>query len=80
MRENIIQEKHNGSLSGNFGLNKTLDLFERFYYWPKMQRGVRRYIEQCVICQKGKGTSEIKYCTRCFLLLIDYGSASTWTS
>ena len=36
MRENLIQEKHNGSMSGNFGLNKTLDLVERFYYWPKM--------------------------------------------
>ena len=26
MRENLIQEKHNGSLSGHFGINKTLEL------------------------------------------------------
>ena len=45
MRENFIQKKHNGSMSGHFGLNKTLDLLERFYYWPKMQRDVRRYVE-----------------------------------
>ena len=57
MRENIIQEKHNGSMSGHFGLNKTLDLVEWFYYWPKMQRYVRRYVKQCGICQKAKGTS-----------------------
>ena len=27
MRENLIQEKHNGSLSGHFGVNKTIELF-----------------------------------------------------
>lgn len=36
MRENLIQEKHNGCLSGHFGLNKTLELVQCFYYWPKM--------------------------------------------
>ena len=45
------QWKHKSSL------NKTLDLVERFYYWPKMQRDVRRYVEKCGICQKAKGTS-----------------------
>ena len=44
-------------MSGHFGLNKTLVLVERFYDWPKMQRDVRRYVEQCGICQKAKGTS-----------------------
>lgn len=45
MRENLIQEKHNGSLSRHFGLRKTLDLVERFYFWPKMQNYVRGYVE-----------------------------------
>lgn len=45
MRENLIQEKHNGCLSGHFGLNKTLELVQHFYYWPKIQRDVRRYVE-----------------------------------
>jgi hypothetical protein len=45
MRENVIQEKHNGSLSGHFGLNKTLELVQRFYYWPRMQKDIRKYVE-----------------------------------
>lgn len=57
MRENLIQEKHNGCLSGHFGLNKTLELVQCFYYWPRMQRDIRRYVEQCMVCQKEKGTS-----------------------
>lgn len=44
-------------MSGHFSPNKTLDLVEIFYYWPKMQRDVRRYVEQCNIFQKAKGTS-----------------------
>ncbi|GLJ18319.1 hypothetical protein SUGI_0324190 [Cryptomeria japonica] len=57
MRENLMQEKHDDCLSGHFGLNKTLELVQRFYYWPKMQRDIRKYAEKCVICQKAKGTS-----------------------
>ena len=57
MRENLIQKKKNGSMSENFGLNKILDLVERFYYLPKMERDVRRYVEKCGICQKVKDTS-----------------------
>lgn len=57
MRENLIQEKHNGCLSGHFSLNKTLELVQRFYYWPKMQRDIMRYVEQCLVCQKAKGNS-----------------------
>lgn len=57
MRENLMQEKHNGCLSGHFGLNKTLELVQRFYFWPKMQRDIKRYVDQCVVCQRAKGTS-----------------------
>lgn len=32
MRENLMQEKHNGCLSGHFGLNKTLELVQILYY------------------------------------------------
>ena len=55
MWENCIQEKHNGILSGYFGINKTLELVQRFYYWPKLSRDVTRYVEQCVVRMKEKG-------------------------
>lgn len=57
MRENIIKEKHSGSLGGHFGLDKTLEQVRRFYYWPKLQVDVRRYVEGYTICQREKGTS-----------------------
>ena len=57
MRENLIQEKHNGSLSGHFGIRKTMELVQRFCYWPKMSKDITNYVEQCVICLKEKGGS-----------------------
>eukprot|EP00253_Pinus_taeda_P022754 PITA_22754 len=36
MRENIIREKHSGDLAGHFGIEKTLEQLNHFYYWPKM--------------------------------------------
>ena len=57
IRENLIKEKHNGALSGHFGITKIQDLVSRFYYCTRMNLDVRRYVESCVICQKDKGTS-----------------------
>ena len=39
---------------GHFGLNRTLDLIRRFYWWPKMQKDVREYCDTCDICQRMK--------------------------
>ena len=57
MRDNIIQEKHSGELSDHFGLDKTLELVRRNYFWPKLQKDVRKFVEECTIFQKGKGKS-----------------------
>ena len=36
MRENLIKEKHSGVLAGQFGIDKTYEQLNRFYFWPKM--------------------------------------------
>eukprot|EP00253_Pinus_taeda_P035912 PITA_35912 len=35
MRVNLIQEKHSGRLAGHFGIDKTFDELNHFYYWPR---------------------------------------------
>lgn len=57
IRENLIQEKHNGSFSSHFGVNKTQELVQRYYYWIGMNQDVRKYVETCIVCQKAKATS-----------------------
>ena len=58
MRENLIQEKHSGGLSGNFGQDKTFSLVSNFYFWPKMQHDVKKFVERCRVCQHAKGISQ----------------------
>ena len=55
IREYIIKEKHCGSLARHFGVDKTLESVRRFYFWPKLQTDVRKFVETCVVCQKSKG-------------------------
>ena len=58
MRENLVQEKHNGGMAGHFGVDKTLGQLSHFYFWPNMKEDVQRYVNKCRICQHAKGRSQ----------------------
>ena len=57
MRENIIKEFHNGGIVGHFGKDKTINLVEDKYYWPKIKRDITQYVARCKIYQVAKGHS-----------------------
>eukprot|EP00122_Pirum_gemmata_P008164 Pgem_evm1s7520 len=50
----ILNTRHDGLLGGHYGIQKTLNLVARSYYWPQMQRTVMAYIQRCDTCQKNK--------------------------
>jgi len=58
MRENLIQEKHNGGMAGLFGIDKTLGQLDHFYFWPRMRSDVQKFVNRCRICQHAKGRSQ----------------------
>jgi transposase InsO family protein len=45
---------HDDPTAGHLGHKKTLTLVQRKYYWPKMNRDVKDYVEGCDICQRTK--------------------------
>lgn len=57
MRENMVQEIHNGRLARHFGVEKTLGQLSHFCFWPKMKAYVQRYMSKCRVCQYVKGRS-----------------------
>ena len=59
MREHLIQEKHSGGLSRHFGQDKTFAMVSNFYFWPKIQYDVKKFVEGCRICQHAKGRSVV---------------------
>ncbi|GJP39105.1 hypothetical protein CLOM_g23495, partial [Closterium sp. NIES-68] len=58
LHELLIQEVHDSNLSGHFGVDKTLKVLQRFYYWPDMVTDVQRYVAACPICQRMKSSHQ----------------------
>ncbi|GKB00060.1 RNA-directed DNA polymerase [Tanacetum coccineum] len=54
LRQAIVLEGHPGGLAGRFGRGKTLALFCKQFYWPKMKRDVNKLLERCRTCHNAK--------------------------
>ena len=58
MRENFIQEKHNGGIPSHFGRDKTFGQLGHFYFWPKIGSEVEKIMSRCRVCQHANGRSQ----------------------
>ncbi|XP_074298949.1 uncharacterized protein LOC141629936 [Silene latifolia] len=56
IRELLVREAHEGGLAGHFGVQKTLDVLQEHFHWPRMQRDVQVVIKRCVTCHLAKST------------------------
>ncbi|CAI7860538.1 unnamed protein product [Closterium sp. NIES-53] len=51
LRELLLQAAHDRVTSGHFEVEKTRQLLQRYYYWPKMLTDVQRHVASCPTCQ-----------------------------
>jgi hypothetical protein len=51
LRAEIRMLCHDDWLAGHFGVEKTLALAKRDFYWPEMDDDLERYVETCALCQ-----------------------------
>ena len=54
VRAEILRICHDDLLAGHFGFKKTLELIQRKYYWPKMNKDIKEYVRGCDMCQRTK--------------------------
>ena len=54
LRTDLLERNHDDPLAGHFGVEKTLELLTRKYYWPKMRADVEKYVQGCDICMSSK--------------------------
>ncbi|KAJ9563965.1 hypothetical protein OSB04_009125 [Centaurea solstitialis] len=54
IRELLIREVHGGGLAGHFGINKTLGVLHKHFYWPHMEGDVTALIARCATCHEAK--------------------------
>ena len=50
----LVQIHHDKPIAGHPGSGNTYALLCRGYYWPRMQRYVRRYVRNCIVCRTSK--------------------------
>jgi transposase InsO family protein len=54
LRTHLMEEMHDSPYAGHLGVQKTLKLVARHYWWPTMAEDVKRYVTVCHLCQKNK--------------------------
>ena len=53
----VISVHHNSPVTGHPGYQKTQELIERQYYWPRLASDVREYVSHCNQCARFKGSN-----------------------
>lgn len=79
LRYLLVKEVHEGALGGHFGIQETLDMLAQHFVWLRMLGTVGKYVLRCEACIKAKLTF-IKESINHYLLQLDLGNISAWTS
>lgn len=58
LKKDLIHQCHDSLTGGHFGAFKTYELLSRSFYWNKMIKTVRRYVNTCDSCQRNKPTNK----------------------
>jgi hypothetical protein len=53
---NLIWEAHYSQMAGHFGMEKTVAVLQKHFYWPKIQHDVNKYIRYCTVYTISKPT------------------------
>jgi hypothetical protein len=60
-RVQILKEFHDSPTGGHFGLEKTVSVIRRYFYWPHMRQFINDYVTTCDLCQKHKVWTHKRY-------------------
>jgi len=54
LRTRVLELHHDSVSAGHFGINKTVELISRNFWWPKLHNDVKKFIKSCETCCKSK--------------------------
>ncbi|KAK9800185.1 hypothetical protein WJX73_005436 [Symbiochloris irregularis] len=57
LRRHVVEELHSSAYGGHFGTDKTIDAITRRFFWPHIKRTVRKFVRECLACQRSKPRS-----------------------
>ena len=50
-QQHILEEHHDVPTAGHLGVERTLEMLQRVYWWKDIRQSVREYIKTCPKCQ-----------------------------
>jgi hypothetical protein len=53
-KRTIIKAHHDPPIYGHPGINRSIQLTSRHYWWPKIRQDVHEYVKGCADCQRNK--------------------------
>jgi transposase InsO family protein len=53
-KRTIIRAHHDPPVYGHLGINRSIQLTSRHYWWPKIRQDVHDYVKGCADCQRNK--------------------------
>ena len=60
MRQKILQENHHVPIVGHVGIQRTVDLVKRMYWWRRLCSDAAHYVRSCPVCQRMKSDNRKK--------------------
>ncbi len=57
-RDFILKNSHDSAVCGHLGYQKTYDRIMPKYYWYRASDDIKKYVEECLECQKFKSTNQ----------------------
>ena len=61
LRQEVFNQHHETRIAGHQGINRTLELITRTYYFPKIRKFVEDRIRTCDTCQRNKAARHKLY-------------------
>jgi hypothetical protein len=57
-RAKLIWEAHSSRMAEHFGMENTMAVLHKHFYWLKLQQDVSKYIKSCTACAISKPTTK----------------------
>lgn len=58
LRSRLIMDAHDTPLAGHRGIERTLELLKRNFWWPGMRSQVEQHVRSCLLCQRNKAPTQ----------------------
>ena len=61
LRKLIMESEHDSHMAGHMGMDKTMEMVNRNFYWPEMAKDIEDYVRSCEDYQKNKASRPKRY-------------------